>query len=76
MVSRPWVNTFVFGLVEAQPIDVSAQCPGGIAKVPGTARASAGNHHVSSLTYWMNPRFFATLSYSVRPGVLVLCVSQ
>lgn len=33
VVSRPWVNTFVFGLVEAQPIDVSAQCPGGIAKV-------------------------------------------
>ncbi len=24
----------------------------------------------------MNPRFLATLSYKVRPGVLVVCVSQ
>ena len=33
VVERPWVNTFVFGLVPAPVIDVSAQCPGGIARV-------------------------------------------
>ena len=33
VVQKPWVNTFIFGLVAAQPIDVSAQCPGGLAKV-------------------------------------------
>mgnify|MGYP002778166612 CR=1 FL=1 len=33
VVSRPWTNTFIFGLVEAQPIDVRAQCPRGIARV-------------------------------------------
>jgi hypothetical protein len=30
----------------------------------------------TSFAYWMNPKFFATLSYSVRPGVLVVCVTQ
>ena len=33
VVQKPWVNTFIFGLVAAQPIDVSAQCPSGLAKV-------------------------------------------
>ncbi len=33
VVSRPWTNTFLFGLVEAQPIDVRQQCPSGVAKV-------------------------------------------
>ena len=33
VVQKPWVNTFIFGLVAAQPIDVSAQCPGGVARV-------------------------------------------
>jgi hypothetical protein len=33
VVRKPWVNTFVFGLVGAQPIDVTAQCPGGVARV-------------------------------------------
>lgn len=33
VVSRPWTNTFIFGLVEAQPIDVRAQCPRGVARV-------------------------------------------
>ena len=33
VVQKNWVNTFVFGLVAAQPIDVTAQCPGGVAKV-------------------------------------------
>lgn len=33
VVQRPWVNMFLWGLVAAQPIDVSTQCPGGLAKV-------------------------------------------
>lgn len=33
VIQKQWVNTFVFGLVAAQPIDVRAQCPGGVAKV-------------------------------------------
>jgi hypothetical protein len=33
VVQKPWVNTFIWGLVAAQPIDVSTQCTGGIAKV-------------------------------------------
>ncbi len=33
IVQKPWVNTFVFGLVGAKPIDVTAQCPGGVARV-------------------------------------------
>lgn len=33
VIQKPWVNTFVFGLVAAQPIDVTTQCPGGVARV-------------------------------------------
>jgi len=30
----------------------------------------------TSFAYTMKPKFFATLSYSVRPGVFVVCVCQ
>jgi hypothetical protein len=33
VVSRPWTPTWVFGLVAAKPIDVSKECPSGIATV-------------------------------------------
>lgn len=33
VVQKSWVNTFVFGLVPASDIDVSARCPGGVARV-------------------------------------------
>jgi hypothetical protein len=33
VVSKPWVSTFLWGLVPAKDIDVSAQCPSGIARV-------------------------------------------
>src|SRR5687767_7280540 len=48
VVQKPWVNTFVFGLVAAQPIDVSAQCPGGLAKVE--TQMSVPNALVSFVT--------------------------
>jgi len=33
VVSRPWTSTWVWGLVAAKPIDVTQQCPSGIATV-------------------------------------------
>ncbi|HJQ20369.1 MAG TPA: hypothetical protein VJ867_08490 [Gemmatimonadaceae bacterium] len=33
VVSKPWTATWIFGLVPATPIDVSQQCPNGIATV-------------------------------------------
>ena len=33
VVPKPWVNTFVYGLVAAPEIDVTRQCPGGVARV-------------------------------------------
>lgn len=33
VVQKPWVNTFVFGLVAAPEIDVTRQCPNGVARV-------------------------------------------
>lgn len=32
-VDQKWVSTWIFGLVEAKPIDVRAQCPQGVARV-------------------------------------------
>jgi len=33
IVDQPWVSTWIFGLVEADPIDVRVQCPRGVAVV-------------------------------------------
>lgn len=33
VVEKPWTATWVFGLVAAKPIDVTQQCPAGIATV-------------------------------------------
>ena len=32
-VEKPWTSTFIFGLVEAKPINVQKECPGGVAFV-------------------------------------------
>lgn len=33
VIEKPWTATWVFGLVPAQPLDVTQQCPAGIATV-------------------------------------------
>jgi hypothetical protein len=33
VVDKPWVSTWIWGLVAAKDIDVRAQCPGGVAVV-------------------------------------------
>jgi len=33
VIHKPWVTTWIFGLVPAQPIDVSRECPNGVATV-------------------------------------------
>jgi hypothetical protein len=49
VVSKPWTNTFIFGLVPAQPIDVSKQCPTGVATVE--TQMSPVNGLVSIITF-------------------------
>lgn len=48
VVDKPWVPTFIFGLVEAKPIDVRAQCSQGVAVV--TTEQSFLNGLVGALT--------------------------
>ncbi|MEO7966342.1 MAG: hypothetical protein ABIT38_20765 [Gemmatimonadaceae bacterium] len=33
VILKPWVSTWVFGIVPAKPIDTRAQCPSGVATV-------------------------------------------
>jgi hypothetical protein len=33
VVHKPWTSTWFFGIVPAKPIDVSSQCPNGVATV-------------------------------------------
>ena len=49
VVDKPWVNTFIFGLVEAQPIDVRQQCPSGVATIE--TEQSFMNGLVAALTF-------------------------
>ncbi|MEX2153539.1 MAG: hypothetical protein WD825_09385 [Gemmatimonadaceae bacterium] len=49
VISKPWTATWVFGLVPATPIDVSAQCPSGIATV--VTELSVPNWLASAITF-------------------------
>lgn len=49
VVSKPWTNTFIFGLVAATPIDVSKECPNGVATVE--TQMSLVNGLVSFITF-------------------------
>jgi hypothetical protein len=33
VIQKPWTSTWIFGLVEAKPIETASQCPGGVARV-------------------------------------------
>jgi hypothetical protein len=33
VVDKPWTSTWIFGLIEAKPIDVRSDCPQGVATV-------------------------------------------
>lgn len=47
-VNKPWTATWAWGLVPAQAIDVTQQCPGGIATV--TTQLSVPNWLASAVT--------------------------
>jgi hypothetical protein len=49
VVHKPWVPTWIFGLVPATPIDVTSQCPRGIATVE--TQMSFLNGLVGGLTF-------------------------
>ena len=49
VVSKPWTPTFIFGLVPAPPIDVSKECPNGVATVE--TQMSFVNGLVSAITF-------------------------
>ena len=48
VVDKPWVSTWLWGLVAAQPIDVRQQCPSGVAVI--TTEQSFVNGLVGALT--------------------------
>lgn len=47
-VEKPWVATWVWGLIPATPIDVRSECPGGVAVVE--TQQSFANGLVGALT--------------------------
>jgi hypothetical protein len=47
-VDKPWVSTWLWGLVAAQPVDVRQECPGGVAVI--TTEQSFVNGLVSVIT--------------------------
>jgi hypothetical protein len=49
VVDKPWVSTWLWGLVAAQPIDVRQQCPGGTATIE--TEMSFVNGLVGGLTF-------------------------
>src|SRR3954453_18450513 len=48
VIDKPWVSTWIWGLVAAQPIDVRQQCPRGVATVE--TQESFANGLVGALT--------------------------
>lgn len=69
VVSKPWVATWVFGLVPAQEIDVAAQCPNGIARVE--TQQSFVNGLVAVITFGIFTPQTATITCAAsRTGML------
>jgi hypothetical protein len=48
VVDKPWVSTWLWGLVAAQPVDVRQQCPSGVAVI--TTEQSFVNGLVGAIT--------------------------
>lgn len=69
VVQKPWVNTFVFGLVAAPEIDVTAQCPRGVAKVE--TQQTFVNGLVGLLTLGIYTPQSATITCAAGAGVAV-----
>ena len=51
-VERPWTSTWIFGLVEAQPIDVRQQCPDGAAFIESKMTFMNGLATLLTLFIW------------------------
>lgn len=52
VVEQPWVSTWIFGLVEAQPIDARTQCPSGVATVETQTSFLNGLVGILTLGIW------------------------
>ena len=52
VIHRPWTHTFAWGLVPAKPIDVTAECPSGIATVVTEQSFLNGVAMVLTLGIW------------------------
>ena len=71
VVQKPWVNTFIFGLVQAQEINVGAECPGGVAKVE--TQQTFLNGLVGAITFGLYTPQSATITCAAgRSGALNL----
>lgn len=69
VVQKPWVGTYIFGLVAAQPIDVSAECRSGVARVE--TQQSFVNGLVSGITLGIyTPRTVTVTCAATRTGAL------
>ncbi len=51
-VEKPWTSTWIFGLVEAPPIDVRQQCSGGVAIIESKMTFVNGLASMLTLGIW------------------------
>ena len=68
VVSKPWTATWIFGLVAAQPIDVTQQCPSGIATV--STQMTLPNWLVSAVTIGIYDPREVTITCAARSASL------
>ena len=68
VVSKPWTATWIFGLVAAQPIDVTQQCPSGIATV--STQMTVPNWLVSAVTIGIYDPREVTITCAARSASL------
>ena len=52
VVRKPWTSTWIFGLVEAKPINVRQECPGGVAFVTSKMTFLNGLAQVLTFGIW------------------------
>lgn len=70
VIQKPWVSTFIFGLVPASEIDVTRQCPGGVARVE--TQQSFVNGLVGILTFGIYTPQSATITCAASRAAMLV----
>jgi hypothetical protein len=79
IIKKPWTSTWIFGLVEAKPINVRQECPGGVAFVASKHTVPTWFASVLTIGIWTPVDVTVTCAggrASLNPGMTQVPLGQ